>query len=722
MENFTCIICFSMYDEHIRIPKVMGSCCGQTICDRCLKGCTKGFYITCPMCKKISEYSKLPKNVALLSLLPTKDQIDFSPCKKHKRIQDLFCETCKEKLCALCLHEHSKMSCEVVSLETFMENCKQITKDWDHQILLGSLKVIELEATIQEGEKMTLHHIEELFQARLKKLHECREKLIKDCRNFYNQLNRYFMVQEENSDQNLLNVRDWISESGKLIEKAKGEEDYIEFYYYSRLESSKTALKKLKQWIEKEDSATCKSEIDKTEIYWPIDFQVKLITNEKREIPEIVKDFKAITKNLNFPEFLLANKNDENLSKAYFTDLSKCNLDQTRAILWNFEHLFDSKVPQKLKLKEDQINLLVPRARDIQMLNLDIKSSIDPSNELQRSWASIFKLCHNLTTLTLNIDTKSMKEFYTLFKESANHMRKMYSLKLNFGQSCSLREIVELLNYIPILNLTCFKFEYHLHDKAILEKVKKILSSMKPIKEISIAELPSNRQTDISQLKEYVFKPLLTSTQCLTLNLMLEFHLTFDLLKNITNFVKKNPLLNYFRFFFNLPVHQLEDSSGFLELWGAIRDSKRLIFFDVKSNRNLMMKTTINYELPTLVSYLSLLDLKVIKLELANNEYRGHLISAETRELLNSKEILFENLISFSLTDDSNTSEETVNFLFEFLQKVKNPIKKLVLNFPNITQDPESIISKVKDNLITKIMRLEVNNKVYNNIGHLIKN
>jgi len=99
--NLTCEICFDYYDAEIRIPKSL-SCCGKTVCRRCLEVILRDHRLQCPWCKtKISADSHTYKtNLQLLSVI--QEDSKWEKCPHHEENMKLVCLQDKRKVCPYC--------------------------------------------------------------------------------------------------------------------------------------------------------------------------------------------------------------------------------------------------------------------------------------------------------------------------------------------------------------------------------------------------------------------------------------------------------------------------------------------------------------------------------------------------------------------------------------------------------------------------------------------
>mmetsp|Transcript_39569 Transcript_39569/g.60469 ORF Transcript_39569/g.60469 Transcript_39569/m.60469 type:complete len:149 (+) Transcript_39569:3-449(+) len=107
----SCIICFSTFDSHRCIPKMLY--CGHTLCLECIITLRRNNDQRCPECKSQFPYNmdphQLPCNIQVLRMIEENgsSRPAAEKCETHGDDLSLICDTCHKPICPFCVQEHN---------------------------------------------------------------------------------------------------------------------------------------------------------------------------------------------------------------------------------------------------------------------------------------------------------------------------------------------------------------------------------------------------------------------------------------------------------------------------------------------------------------------------------------------------------------------------------------------------------------------------------------
>ena len=129
-----CNQCDKPFNAHLRVPKLLPNC-GHSICNECLNKLTSTTFSTfrCPF-----DNIQYPKdqtynnNLYVMSMLePQTETEPLKPaqCRRHNRSLDIFCNRCKEEICADCVlfgehrsHDYEQLNAAKAKNETRLKD------------------------------------------------------------------------------------------------------------------------------------------------------------------------------------------------------------------------------------------------------------------------------------------------------------------------------------------------------------------------------------------------------------------------------------------------------------------------------------------------------------------------------------------------------------------------------------------------------------------------
>jgi len=175
--HLSCEICWEHYDLEKRLPKIL-SCCGKSICKRCLTAITRNNIDPvhkCPWCK-LRINTNVKSNVQLLSVL--EEETKWEKCPHHDENMKLICMNDKRKLCPYCGIASDCKNHELVHLTSLKPTLDQRLED-----LKGDLGRVD--SRVDKYDKMLGDHrsefqkmICESFEKQIYELEQTRAKAL----------------------------------------------------------------------------------------------------------------------------------------------------------------------------------------------------------------------------------------------------------------------------------------------------------------------------------------------------------------------------------------------------------------------------------------------------------------------------------------------------------------------------------------------------------------
>jgi len=175
--NLTCEICFELFDLEIRIPKSL-SCCGKSVCRKCLSIIQQERTYQCPWCKSRGNLSSenCKTNIQLLNII--EEDSKWEKCPHHQENMKLVCKQDKHKVCSYCGYTSECKNHELVHLMNLKPTSDQRLKELQGDYNSIENKMEKYDKIISENRNIFQGTICDSFDKQIHELQKAKAKTL----------------------------------------------------------------------------------------------------------------------------------------------------------------------------------------------------------------------------------------------------------------------------------------------------------------------------------------------------------------------------------------------------------------------------------------------------------------------------------------------------------------------------------------------------------------